>query len=251
MPKGRRQIETRVLRTAADRSNAYELIRDEASAGRQAFVVCAAIDEGNKADVKAAEKEAEHLAKEIFPDLRVDLLHGRMKSADKDRVMEEFRTGACDVLIATTVVEVGVDVPNATVMLVENAERFGLAQLHQLRGRIGRGAHVSFCLLSDHGGPDNEVAAARLAAMVRTTDGFELADEDLRLRGEGTLFDVKQSGLPDLKLARLAEDMALVKRARARAFAVIDGDPELSDSPELLLELQARFEGSIDWLFHS
>ena len=251
MPKGRQPIETRVLRSAADRRDAYDLIRNEVAVGRQAFVVCAAIDEGNKAEVKAAEKEAEHLAVEIFPDLRVDLLHGRMKSADKDRVMEEFRTGACDVLIATTVVEVGVDVPNATVMLVENAERFGLAQLHQLRGRIGRGAHISFCLLSDHGGPDNEVAAARLAAMVRTTDGFELADEDLRLRGEGTLFDVRQSGLPDLKLARLAEDMDLVKRARARAFGVIEQDPELTGHPDLLTELQARFEGSIDWLFHS
>lgn len=251
MPKGRQPIETRVLRSATDRDAAYELIRGEVAAGRQAFVVCAAIDEGNKADVKAAEKEAEHLASEVFPDLRVDLLHGRMKAGDKDRIMEEFRSGACDVLIATTVVEVGVDVPNATVMLVENAERFGLAQLHQLRGRIGRGSHPSFCLLSDHSGPDNEIAAARLAAMVRTTDGFELADEDLRLRGEGTLFDVKQSGLPDLKLARLAEDMDLVKRARARAFGVIEVDPELTDHPDLLAELRARFEGSIDWLFNS
>lgn len=251
MPKGRQPIETRVLRSRDDRSSAYELIRGEVAGGRQAFVVCAAIDEGNKADVRAAEKEAEHLATEVFPDLRVDLLHGRMRPADKDRIMEEFRTGACDVLIATTVVEVGVDVPNATVMLVENAERFGLAQLHQLRGRIGRGAHPSYCLLSDHGGPDNEVAAARLAAMVRTTDGFELADEDLRLRGEGTLFDVRQSGLPDLKLARLAEDMDLVKRARARAFGVIETDPELTGHAGLLAELQARFEGSIAWLFHS
>lgn len=251
MPLGRRPIETRVLRSAADRRKAYDLIRREIVEGRQAFVVCAAIDEGNKAEVKAAEKEAKHLATEVFPDLRVDLLHGRMRPADKDRIMQEFRTGECDVLIATTVVEVGVDVPNATVMLVENAERFGLAQLHQLRGRIGRGEHRSFCLLSDHSGPDNEVAKARLAAMVRTTDGFELADEDLRLRGEGTLFDVRQSGMPDLKLARLAYDFELVRRARARAFALIDEDPELDSHPAMLAELKERFEGSIDWLFHS
>jgi ATP-dependent DNA helicase RecG len=137
-------------------------------------------------------------------------------------------------------------------MLVENAERFGLAQLHQLRGRIGRGAHRSFCVLFDESGPDNEDARARLAAMVRTTDGFELADEDLRLRGEGTLFDIKQSGLPDLKLARLAYDADLVGRARGRAFAIIDADPGLDRHPELLELLRQTFSGdAIEWLFHS
>jgi ATP-dependent DNA helicase RecG len=154
-------------------------------------------------------------------------------------------------LISTTVIEVGVDVPNATVMLVENAERFGLAQLHQLRGRIGRGSHPSTCVLFDESDEANQEARARLEAMVRTTDGFELADEDLRLRGEGTLFDVKQSGLPDLKLARLADDLDLVKRARGRAFATIERDPDLSEEPGLLSELRSRFEGSIEWLFHS
>jgi len=251
MPGGRQPVETQILQSESDRADAYALIRREVAAGRQAFVVCAAIDENNKAEVRAAEKEAERLANEVFPDLRVDLLHGRMRPAEKDRIMEEFRSGRCDVLIATTVVEVGVDVPNATVMFVENAERFGLAQLHQLRGRIGRGAHRSFCFLSDRAAPGNEVAKARLAAMVRTTDGFELADEDLRLRGEGTLFDTRQSGMPDLKLARLAEDLELVKRARARAFSVVEEDPELAVHPELLEELRAGFEDSIDWLFHS
>jgi ATP-dependent DNA helicase RecG len=165
--------------------------------------------------------------------------------------MEGFRSGRTQLLISTTVIEVGVDVPNATVMLVENAERFGLAQLHQLRGRIGRGTHPSTCVLFDESEQDNLEARARLEAMVRTTDGFELADEDLRLRGEGTLFDVKQSGMPDLKLARLAEDLDLVKRARTRAFAMIDRDPDLDEEPGLLAELRSRFEGSIDWLFHS
>ena len=197
----------------------------EVAAGRQAFVVCAAIDEGNRTQVKAAETEAERLATDVFPDLRVDLLHGRMRPKDKEAVMERFRGGDADLLISTTVIEVGVDVPNATVMLVENAERFGLAQLHQLRGRIGRGAHRSSCVLFDESDEQNLEARARIDAMVRTTDGFELADEDLRLRGEGTLFDTKQSGMPDLRLARLAEDIDLVKRARARAFAADRGRP--------------------------
>jgi ATP-dependent DNA helicase RecG len=175
-----------------------------------------------------------------------------MRASEKEAVMERFREGAADVLISTTVVEVGVDVPNATVMLVENAERFGLAQLHQLRGRIGRGDHPSHCILFDESHPHNAEARARLDAVARTTDGFELADDDLRLRGEGTLFDVRQSGMPDLKLARLAEDVELVGRARTRAFAVIDGDPALDRHPQLLDLLRQSFSGeAIEWLFHS
>jgi len=249
MPKGRRPIETRVARTPAERDAAYQVVRREVGMGRQAFVVCAAIDEANKNEVRAAEAEAERLATKVFPDLSVELLHGRMRPAEKERRMEAYRAGEHHVLISTTVIEVGVDVPNATVMLVENAERFGLAQLHQLRGRIGRGEHDSYCILFDESLPDNEDARARLEAMVRTTDGFELADEDLRLRGEGTLFDVRQSGLPDLRLARLAEDLDLVRRARARAFDLIDADPALDDHPATMAELRARFERSIAWLF--
>ncbi len=251
LPAGRRPITTAVVRTPSERAGAYDMVRREVAAGRQAFVVCAAIDEGNRTQVRAAEAEAERLATEVFPDLTVDLLHGRMRPADKEARMEGFRSGRSHVLISTTVIEVGVDVPNATVMLVENAERFGLAQLHQLRGRIGRGEHASFCFLVDDSKADNLEARARLDAMVRTTDGFELADEDLRLRGEGTLFDTKQSGMPDLKLARLSEDLDLVRRARARAFELVAGDPRLGDHPALLRELRSRFERSIDWLFHS
>jgi ATP-dependent DNA helicase RecG len=251
MPKGRQPIRTLVARTQPERQAAYELVRAEVEAGRQAFVVCAAIDETNRNQVRAAEGEAQRLATDVFPDLSVQLLHGKLRPAEKERVMEGFRSGSTHLLISTTVIEVGVDVPNATVMLVENAERFGLAQLHQLRGRIGRGTHPSTCVLFDESEEDNLEARARLEAMVRTTDGFELADEDLRLRGEGTLFDVRQSGLPDLRLARLADDLDLVKRARARAFAAIDRDPDLAGEPGLLAELRSRFEGSIDWLFHS
>ncbi|MGZ8661223.1 MAG: ATP-dependent DNA helicase RecG, partial [Actinomycetota bacterium] len=171
LPKGRQPIETRAARTALERAAAYDLVREQVAAGRQAFVVCAAIDEGNRTQVKAAETEAERLATDVFPDLRVDLLHGRMRPKDKEAVMERFRGGDADLLISTTVIEVGVDIPNATVMLVENAERFGLAQLHQLRGRIGRGAHSSYCILFDESDTENEDARARIDAMVRTTDG--------------------------------------------------------------------------------
>jgi ATP-dependent DNA helicase RecG len=251
MPAGRQPIETRVVRSPEQRGAAYDLVREQVGEGRQAFVVCAAIDEENRLEVRAAEKEAERLATEVFPDLRIGLLHGRMRPRDKDGVMERFRSGEFDVLISTTVIEVGVDIPNATVMLVENAERFGLAQLHQLRGRIGRGAHRSYCVLFDEAAPENEEARARLEAMVRTTDGFVLADEDLRLRGEGTLFDIRQSGMPDLKLARLAEDTELVRRARKEAFDLIESDPELTGHPELRQEMERRFADSIDWLFHS
>jgi ATP-dependent DNA helicase RecG len=251
MPKGRQPIDTRAVRSPEDRERAYDVVRAEAAAGRQAFVVCAAIDEGNRSQVKAAEAEAERLATEVFPDLRVDLLHGRMRPKDKEAVMDRFRSAETDILISTTVIEVGVDIPNATVMLVENAERFGLAQLHQLRGRIGRGAHRSHCILFDESDAENEEARARIDAMVRTTDGFELADEDLRLRGEGTLFDTKQSGMPDLKLARLSDDLELVRRARVRAFALIEDDPHLDAHPSLLQELRSTFGSSIDWLFRS
>ena len=252
MPAGRQPVSTAVARSAAERTAAYRILRQHVDEGRQAFVVCAAIDENNRVEVRAAEQEAERLQRDVFPDLRIALLHGRMRPAEKDGVMEAFRAGQADVLISTTVVEVGVDVPNATVMLVENAERFGLSQLHQLRGRIGRGAHASVCILFDESPPDNQEAKARLAAMERTTDGFELADEDLKLRGEGTLFDIKQSGLPDLKLARLSEDVELVKRARRRAFDLISGDPELEAQPDLLALLRRVFSGeAIEWLFHS
>jgi ATP-dependent DNA helicase RecG len=251
LPAGRQPIRTTVVRTELERAAAYDVVRREVKAGRQAFVVCAAIDEANRLQVRAAEQEAERLKTEVFPDLQVDVLHGRMRPAEKDRRMEEFRAGRTNLLISTTVIEVGVDVPNATVMLVENAERFGLAQLHQLRGRIGRGEHPSFCFLFDESDEDNEEARARLDALAATTDGFALADEDLKLRGEGTLFDIRQAGMPDLKLARLPYDVDLVKRARKRAFAVIDEDPELRDHPALRAELEDRFAESIDWLFHS
>jgi ATP-dependent DNA helicase RecG len=251
MPAGRRPVRTVIVRDPEGRTRAEELVRDEAAAGRQAFVVCAAIDEGNRTQARAAEAEADRLRLEVFPDLHVELLHGRMRPKEKERIMEAFRAAEADVLISTTVIEVGVDIPNATVMVIEDADRFGLAQLHQLRGRIGRGPNASTCVLIDGSSPENVDARARIDAMARTSDGFVLADEDLRLRGEGTLFDARQSGMPDLRLARLAEDLPLVTRARERAFALLEDDPGLVAHPDLLEELRRRFERSIDWLFHS
>jgi ATP-dependent DNA helicase RecG len=251
MPAGRRPVQTVIVRDPEGRTRAEELVRREAAAGRQAFVVCAAIDEGNRTQARAAEAEAERLRTQIFPDLHVELLHGRMRPKEKERIMEAFRAAEADVLISTTVIEVGVDVPNATVMVIEDADRFGLAQLHQLRGRIGRGPNASTCILIDGSSPENVDARARIDAMARTSDGFVLADEDLRLRGEGTLFDARQSGMPDLRLARLAEDLPLVTRARERAFGLLEDDPGLVAHPDLLEELRRRFERSIDWLFHS
>jgi ATP-dependent DNA helicase RecG len=248
-PPGRGAVRTAV-RFSNQRERVLEFVRDECTARRQAYVVLPVIEESERADLRAATTMSQALAAR-WPELRVALVHGRLKAEERDAVMRDFRTGVVDVLVATTVIEVGIDVPNATIMLIEHPERLGLAQLHQLRGRIGRGASPGTCVLFDGSGGDNPEAAARIDAMVRTTDGFELADEDLRLRGEGTLFDVRQSGMPDLKLVRLADDLPLVRRARARAFAVIADDPHLDRHPALLDALRERFAGSIEWLFSS
>jgi ATP-dependent DNA helicase RecG len=218
LPRGRRPVETRVVRTAAARRAAYELVRREVLAGHQAFVVCAAIDEGNRSQVKAAEQEADHLAADVFPDLRVDVLHGRMRPADKERRMQEFSSGESDLLISTTVIEVGVDVPNATVMLVENAERFGLAQLHQLRGRVGRGAARSYCVLMTGGDDSGKVSRERLRIMTESSDGFRIAEKDLEIRGPGAVFGTQQHGLTDLQFLAVAlRHPGLLESARDEA----------------------------------
>jgi ATP-dependent DNA helicase RecG len=260
LPKGRKPIET-VLSVGDDgRREAYELIREQVAAGRQAFVVYALRDESNKTELRSAKAEAARLAKEVFPDLRVGLVHGDMKPADKESAMSDFRDGATDVLVATTVVEVGVDVPNATVMLIEDADRFGLAQLHQLRGRIGRGGHASYCVLatdldlSEAGkDPAIAVAAERLQAVASTGDGFKLALVDLRHRGEGQLFGARQSGMPQLKLARVLEHQDVVQRARDIAVEMLDEDPELRayENAELAREMHSRFPDQALDVVHS
>jgi ATP-dependent DNA helicase RecG len=255
LPKGRVPISTKVLVGDPGREEAYDLIRRQVALGRQAFVVYALRDESNKTELRSAKAEAKRLAADVFPDLQVGLVHGDMKSADKEAAMTAFRDGSTDVLVATTVVEVGVDIPNATVMLIEDAERFGLAQLHQLRGRVGRGGHESYCALATNldltkvDDPGIGLAAERLSAVESSADGFRLAEVDLRQRGEGQLFGARQSGMPQLKMTRVLQHQKEIQMARDLAVATLDEDPELRafEHRELEREMRARFpENTLD-----
>ena len=227
MPPGRQAIKTRKV-LPRERERAYQFVRSQIEKGRQAFIICPLIEASEKIEAKAAVEEYERLSKTVFPDLRLGLLHGRMSSDEKEAVMRQFRNGELDILVATSVVEVGIDVPNATVMLVEGADRFGLAQLHQFRGRVGRGEHQSYCLLLSDS--PSQSAQARLDIVANTLDGFRLAEEDLKMRGPGEFFGTRQSGLPDLKVARLS-DVAVLEIARAEALEIFRRDPDLT-APE-------------------
>jgi ATP-dependent DNA helicase RecG len=233
MPPGRRPIKTRLV-LPRERERAYSFVRSQIEKGRQAFIICPLVEESEKVEAKAAKEEYKRLRKQIFPDLRLGLLHGRMKADDKEDTMARFARGDLDILVSTSVVEVGIDVPNASVMLVEGANRFGLAQLHQFRGRVGRGDHPSYCLL--FADSKTETAKERLEAIESTQDGFVLAEKDLELRGPGEFFGTRQSGLPDLRLASFA-NVRLLERARSEAQRLFEADPELS-SPELRLLVQ-------------
>jgi len=233
LPPGRRPVKTHRKR-AHQRAQVYEAVRKLIQQGQQAYVVCPLITESEKLQVKAAEELAKHLQEEVFPELRVGLLHGQMKPMEKEEIMERFRAGEIDILVSTTVIEVGVDVPNASVMVIEDAERFGLAQLHQLRGRVGRGAHQSYCILiSDSNGED---ANRRLDVLVRTNDGFVIAEEDLRLRGPGEIYGTRQSGVPSLRVADILRDAELLELARQEAFNTVRADPELKQPQHRLLQ---------------
>ena len=220
LPPGRQPIETRHA-TEDHIEGVYSFLKSQITAGRQAYVVYPVIEE-NEA-LKAAEKMYEHLSQKVFPDIRVGLLHGRLKTADKEAVMEEFRRGAVQILVSTTVIEVGVDVPNATVMLIEQAERFGLAQLHQLRGRVGRGAEQSYCILVT--GKLGDAGRERIRTMVESNDGFYIAEMDLKLRGPGEFFGTKQSGLPALRIGSIIRDQDVLEVARSEAQAFIANPP--------------------------
>ena len=237
LPPGRTPIRTRML-TAAKREKAYELIREEVQLGQRAYVVLPLVDESEKLELRSAVEVHAELASEVFPDLAVGLLHGRLSSADKQAVLTDFAAGKTQVLVSTTVVEVGVDVPEASVMVIDHAERFGLAQLHQLRGRVGRGAAASHCLLIN--GSSNPLARQRLDVLVRSNDGFEIAEMDLRLRGPGQVLGTRQSGLPDLALASLADDGAVLEDARTAAQELLKTDPELEQHPLLRETLDAQ-----------
>lgn len=225
MPKGRAGIETRVVRPA-EKAKAHLLINREAQKGRQTYIICPLVEESEKSELKAATTMREVYRREIFPHLRVGLVHGRMKQDEKADVMGAFARRELDILVSTTVIEVGIDNPNATVMMVEHAERFGLAQLHQLRGRVGRGAEKSYCLLAMEY-PVSAVARQRLKVMAESTDGFYIAEKDLELRGTGDLLGTRQSGLPALRLANLVRDFDILMAARKEAFALVKDDPEL------------------------
>ncbi|MGH9151010.1 MAG: ATP-dependent DNA helicase RecG, partial [Acidimicrobiales bacterium] len=250
LPPGRTPVRTVWARGPVEEAAAWAKVRDEVAAGHQAFVVCPLVEESERVQARSAAEEHERLRAEVFPDLRLGLLHGQMPAADKEAAMEAFRRGDVDVLVATTVVEVGVDVPNATVMVVEDADRFGMAQLHQLRGRVGRGRAPSWCFLL--GEATTAEAEERLAAMVRTTDGFELAEVDLDLRGEGTILGTRQKGRSDLRLASLRRDKDLVREARRVAFAIADDDPHLTAHDVLADELRLLVDDEeADFLFKS
>ncbi|MGH9115318.1 MAG: ATP-dependent DNA helicase RecG [Acidimicrobiales bacterium] len=236
MPPGRTPVSTRWARGPIEESAAWEKVRDEVLQGRQAYVVCPLVEESERVQARSAAAERDRLAGAELDGLRLGLLHGQLSARDKEATMASYRAGEIDVLVATTVVEVGVDVANASVMVIEDAERFGMAQLHQLRGRVGRGANRSWCFLL--GGGATPDAEQRLSAVEGTTDGFELAEVDLELRGEGTILGTRQKGATDLKLASLRRDKALVAKAREVAFDLVDGDPLLEGAPDLAEEIR-------------
>ncbi len=250
LPPGRRPVATSWMRTPDEVGQAWARVREEVAAGHRAFVVCPLVEGSDRVEAASATAEAARLAEHELAGLRVGLLHGQMRPADKEQAMEAFRSGGLDVLVATTVIEVGVDVPDASVMVVEDADRFGIAQLHQLRGRVGRGGDPAWCFLLS--GSDSPESTARLEAMERTTDGFVLADVDLELRGEGTLLGSRQKGRSDLKLARLLSDRDLVVDARGLAVELVESDPRLGDH-ELLVEELRLFvdDDEAEFLFKS
>lgn len=223
LPPGRLPVKTYFV-PKNKRSDAYEFIRLKVKEGRQVFFVCPLVEESSELDLKAAVDEAERLQTDIFPELKVGLLHGRLKGADKEAVMKQFLDKQIDILVSTTVIEVGIDVPNATVMVIEHAERFGLSQLHQLRGRIGRGGEQSFCFLV--GEPKSPEARDRMKAMIDTNDGFKIAEADLRLRGPGEMLGTRQSGLPNFRVADIIRDEKILQAARAAAVELLERDPE-------------------------
>ena len=241
MPPGRTPIVTFWANGPLDEAAVWADVRAEVADGRQAYVVCPLIGESEKLELKSAEETFEELAAGELQGLRLALLHGRMPSAEKEAVMDRFRRAEIDVLVATTVIEVGVDVANATIMVILDAHRFGIAQLHQLRGRVGRGVHASRCWLVTTPDPENPTDNPRIQALVESTDGFYLAEVDLDLRGEGTIMNTAQKGRSDLRLASLRRDRELVVQAREAAFAIVDPDPQLAGHLELADELQLLF----------
>ena len=233
LPPNRKKIETfAVQKNMTERVNKF--IQKQVQEGRQAYIVCPLVEENEELDLKSVEKLYETYKTEIFPQYRVEYIHGKMKQKDKDSIMERFKKGDIDILISTTVIEVGVDVPNANIMVIENAERFGLAQLHQLRGRVGRGEYQSYCILKYEG--KGETVRKRMKVMCETNDGFIISEKDLELRGSGDFFGTMQHGLPEFKIANLFEDMPILKSVQSLAMKIINEDPKLEREENRLLK---------------
>ena len=249
MPPGRKPIKTIIFyEEKGTRKKAYDIVREEVKKGRQAYVVYPMIEESESPDfkdLKYATLMADELQNKVFPEFQIGLLHGRMKTEEKDEVMRRFISHDIDILVSTTVIEVGVDVPNASVMVVENAERFGLSQLHQLRGRIGRGEHESVCILIS-GYKRSEEAQRRLSVLEKTTDGFRIAEADLTIRGPGDFLGTKQSGLPEFRFANLIRDARILSEAREEAFRIVNESPTLTNHPGLIEEVSRRWEGRLE-----
>ncbi|MCZ7525179.1 MAG: helicase-related protein [Acidimicrobiia bacterium] len=250
MPAGRVPVTTEVVGASPmARAVAYERLREQVGEGRQAYVVCPLVEGSPRTEAKAATEEMERLQREELAGLRLGLLHGQLPAREKEAVMAAFRARELDVLVATTVIEVGVDVPHATVMVIEDADRFGLSQLHQLRGRVGRGGGASWCFLVAD--PTTPEGRARLDAMAASTDGFLLAERDLEIRGAGEVFGERQAGFSDLKLGRIPRDEPIVLEARAVAERILDRDPRLAGHPQLREEVEDLLGDAIEFLFKS
>jgi ATP-dependent DNA helicase RecG len=240
MPPGRGKVVTYWI-TEDKLKKAYEFIKKEISKGRQAYIVYPLIRQSEKTELRAAQEQLKKLQAEEFPKLRLGLIHGQIGSEDKVKIMQDFRDKNIDILIATTIIEVGVDIQNATVMLIEHAERFGLSQLHQLRGRIGRGSHFSYCILQ--GNPGTQEGQKRLKAMEATTDGFKIAQEDLLIRGPGEFFGTRQHGMPELRIGNIVTDIDIMESARREALLLLKKDPglQLPENRKLYMSVKRLF----------
>ena len=233
LPPNRKKIDTYAVRKDMD-ARVNNFVEEQIKQGRQAYIVCPLVEENEEINAKSVLELAEHYKNDIFKNYKVEYLHGKMKPKEKDAIMEEFKNGNIDILISTTVIEVGVNVPNANIMVIENAERFGLAQLHQLRGRVGRGEYKSYCILKYQG--NNDVLRQRMEVITKTNDGFVISEKDLELRGSGEFFGTRQHGLPEFKIANLFQDIEVLKGIQSIAIEIINKDPNLSKSENALLK---------------
>lgn len=245
LPPNRQKIETfAVGLSMEDRVNNF--IKEQIKEGRQAYIVCPLVEENEEIDAKSVLELFENYKTKIFSEYRVEYIHGKLKQKEKDSIMEEFKKGEIDILISTTVIEVGVNVPNASVMVIQNAERFGLAALHQLRGRVGRGEYKSYCILKYQGRSEN--IRERMKVMQETNDGFIISEKDLELRGSGEFFGTKQHGIPEFKVANLFEDMEILKGVQSLAIKILSDDPSLNKKENIRLKenINKKFSGKIE-----